>query len=107
MRIACLASILAFVLPITSGCGEHPCTLHVGEPTWCTAIPGDAAPFCGEVCGVCSEADADKWAKACHAHCREVAGIQELACEQLDAEVEATYRQCVQTEDYPGCGGHS
>lgn len=44
-------------------------------------------------------------AQDCAAQCRRVAGIPELTCEELDADVEAEYRECIETADYPGCGG--
>jgi hypothetical protein len=90
---------------IALGCGEHPCTLGVGQPGWCTTLPSDAAPFCGEVCNVCNNPDSKKFEKACEAKCREVVGIPELTCEQLDPEVENAYRICLMTSEHPGCGG--
>jgi hypothetical protein len=104
IRIAVPFVLLA--LTFVAACGEHPCTLHMGEPQFCTATPGDAtAPFCQEVCGVCEDQNADRWVSACKAHCRSRAGIEELTCEQLDPTVEAKYRECVETSDAPGCGG--
>jgi hypothetical protein len=105
MRTLGLA-VLLVIACLVAGCGEHPCTLGVGEPQWCTTPPGGAqAPFCREVCGVCEDASADRWGSACEAHCRARVGIDELTCEQLDATVEAEYRACVETSDAPGCGG--
>lgn len=101
-----IALALTLAAGMLAGCGEHPCTLHVGEPKWCTAAPEDAAPFCAEVCGVCEAQGSDKWGSACRAQCRAHVGIDDLQCEELDAAVEAAYRACVEELDYPGCGGH-
>jgi hypothetical protein len=106
-RICSLAgAVLGVSLFALAGCGEHPCTLGVGEPQWCTANPGDAFdnPFCGEVCDVCEYDRAERRAAACAAKCREVVGIDTLTCEELDPLVEIEYRECVRTSDYPGCG---
>jgi hypothetical protein len=80
----------------------------LGQPQWCTATPEDAsAPFCQEVCDACGpEATPQgRWEASCRAHCRAAVGIDELACEQLDADVEQAYRECLATSDRPGCGG--
>jgi hypothetical protein len=99
LRVAA-AVVTLLVVP---GCGHHPCTLGVGEPGWCAVPPEGAAPFCVEVCSVCEGPPTP--AQDCAAQCRRVAGIPELTCEELDADVEAEYRECIETADYPGCGG--
>lgn len=102
MRAGWLVALLsaAVVLP---GCGEHPCTLSVGEPGFCSATPDDAAPFCDEVCHVCDEVQGHRWETACRARCREEVGVPELTCEELDPQVESQYRECVETLDYYPC----
>src|SRR5688500_8196657 len=103
MRWLAILSLTGVIVP---ACGEHPCTLGVGEPKWCTAIPDDAAPFCDEACSVCEDPTADRWASACRAHCRAEVGMPDKTCEELDGTVEGAYRLCIDTSDHPGCGGH-
>lgn len=98
-------SALGWLLSTSVACGEHPCTLGVGEPTFCSANPEDMAnPFCGELCNVCDYDRKTRMQAACEARCREHVGIPQHTCEELDPMVEIEYRECVRTSDYPGCG---
>ena len=85
-----------------AACGEHPCTLGVGEPA-CTTNPEEATPFCTEACAVCDDVQHHRWESACRARCRSEAGMSDLVCEELDAGIEAAYRECVETIDYGPC----
>jgi hypothetical protein len=105
MSMRVLSWSLGFWLVVGGGCGEHPCTLGA-EPQLCSANPEDFDnPFCGEVCGVCDYDREQRMQAACNAKCREVVGIGEHTCEQLDPLIEIEYRECVRRSDYPGCGG--
>ncbi len=98
-------SSVSWLMIALAGCGEHPCTLGVGEPTFCTANPEELTnPFCGELCDVCDYDRQTRMQAACEAHCREHVGIPEYTCEEIDPMVEIEYRECVRTSDFPGCG---
>ncbi len=99
------------VLPalfLLAGCGEHPCSLHIGEPAWCEELAADAPAFCQQICAVCDAQPQDDLV-ACQAWCRDAAGLHETtSCEEitLEQEQEQAYQDCLDHEDYPGCGGY-
>lgn len=97
-------AVLAFAAPLVSqGCGEHPCTLHVGHPSWCGALPPDAPPACRELCAAC-DGEQPSPEKDCRAACRTRIGLPGRSCESVTAEDMAAYHQCLTDPAVYGCG---
>ena len=95
--------LLALVaLPALVGC-EHPCTLRVGHPEWCGALPKDASPFCREVCSACDEGLSVR-EKGCRATCRTDILLPDRSCESLTEDDMKRYRKCLRESDHYGCG---